>query len=98
MLPRRTSARTRKSRERMLHLRVNSPRIVFLDCLKVGSRLVKIGAAVLLMVGVGIGLGYGWQKVFVENEEFEIADSFRRLGSIWVKRFLPSILMNFRLQ
>ena len=26
------------------------------------------------MVGVGIGLGYGWQKVFVENEEFEIAD------------------------
>ena len=74
MLSRRTSSRTRKSRERMLRLRVNSPRIVFLDCLKVCSRLMKLGIAILVMVGVGIGLGYGWQKVFVENEEFEIAD------------------------
>ena len=74
MLSRRTSSRTRKSRERMLRLKVNSPRIVFLDCLKVCSRLMKLGIAILVMVGVGIGLGYGWQKVFVENEEFEIAD------------------------
>lgn len=74
MLSRRTSSRTRKSRERMLRLKVNSPRIVFLDCLKVCSRLMKLGIAVLVMVGVGIGLGYGWQKVFVENDEFEIAD------------------------
>ena len=35
---------------------------------------MKLGIAILVMVGVGIGLGYGWQKVFVENEEFEIAD------------------------
>ena len=35
---------------------------------------MKFGIAILVMVGVGIGLGYGWQKVFVENEEFEIAD------------------------
>ncbi|MDF1712535.1 MAG: FtsQ-type POTRA domain-containing protein [Akkermansiaceae bacterium] len=72
MFSRRTSARTRKSRERMLHLKVNSPRIMFFDCVKFCARFMKLGIAILIMVGVGIGLSYGWQKLFVENAEFEI--------------------------
>ena len=74
MFSRRTSSRTRKSRERMLYLKVNSPRIMFFDCVKFCGRFMKLGIAVLLMVGVGIALSYGWQKLFVENGEFEIAD------------------------
>lgn len=74
MFSRRTSVRTRKSRERMLYLKVNSPRIMFFDCVKFCARFMKLGIAILLMIGVGIGLSYGWQKLFVENGEFEIAD------------------------
>ena len=73
MFSRRTSSRTRKSRERMLHLKVSSPRIVFFDCLKFTGRFLKLGLALVVMVGVGIALGYGWQKLFVENEEFVIS-------------------------
>ena len=72
MFSRRTSTRTRKSRERMLHLKVNSPRIMFFDCVKFCARFMKVGVAILAMVGVGIGSSYGWQKLFVENSEFEI--------------------------
>ena len=74
MFSRRTSSRTRKSRDRMLHLKVSSPRIVFFDCLKFIARFCKLGVALVIMVGVGIGLGFGWQKLFVENEEFIIND------------------------
>lgn len=74
MFSRRTSARTRKSRERMLHLKVSSPRIVFFDLVKFLARFTKLGIAILVMVGVGIGLGYGWQKLFVENEDFLVND------------------------
>lgn len=58
----------------MLHLKVSSPRIVFFDVVKFAARFMKLGIAILAMVGVGIGLGYGWQKLFVENEEFEVKD------------------------
>lgn len=73
MFSRRTSSRTRKSRERMLHLKVSSPRIVYFDCLKFAGRFVKLGLVLAIMVGVGVGLGYGWQKLFVENDEFVIS-------------------------
>lgn len=57
----------------MLHLKVTSPRIVFFDCLKFGTRFLKLGLILLLMLGVGVGLGFGWQKLFVENDEFVIS-------------------------
>lgn len=57
----------------MLHLKVTSPRIVFFDCLKYTGRFIKLGLALLAMVGLGIGLGFGWQKLFVENDEFVIS-------------------------
>jgi len=72
MLQRHTSSRTKKSRQRMLSLKVSSPRIVFLDFLKVGTKAVKYSLLVALMVGVGAILNFGWQKLFVENEEFTI--------------------------
>ena len=74
MFSRRTSSRTRKSRERMLALKVSSPRIVMFDCLKFCTRFLKLGIAMLVMVGVGFGLSFGWQKLFVENDEFLIGD------------------------
>ena len=70
MLSRRTSSCTRKSRERMLALKVSSPRIMVFDFLKFGSRFLKLGIAMLVMLCVGFGLSYGWQKLFVENDEF----------------------------
>lgn len=71
-LSRRTSRRTRQSRERMLQVQVSSPRIVFFDCLKFLGRFLKLGVALVLMVALGFVLGLGWQKIFVENEEFVI--------------------------
>lgn len=40
------------------------------DFLKFGSRFLKLGIAMLVMLLVGFGLSYGWQKLFLENEEF----------------------------
>lgn len=54
----------------MLHLKVSSPRIVFFDCLRYLGRSVKIALALAAMVGLGVALRYGWQKLFVENQEF----------------------------
>ena len=56
----------------MLHLKVTSPRIVFFDCVRFAGRFFKLGVILLIMVGVGVGLGFGWQKLFVENDEFVI--------------------------
>ncbi|YCM44440.1 FtsQ-type POTRA domain-containing protein [Verrucomicrobiaceae bacterium 227] len=74
MFQRRTSNRTPKSRQRMLSLKVSSPRIVFFDFLKFGGKFLKLGAIVTIMVGVGAGLSFGWQKLFVENDDFTISD------------------------
>jgi len=74
MFQRRTSNRTPKSRQRMLSLKVSSPRIVLFDFLKVGAKFLKLGLIVAVMVGVGFGLSLGWQKLFVENEEFTISE------------------------
>jgi hypothetical protein len=74
MFQRRTSTRTPKSRQRMLSLKVSSPRIVFFDFLKVGGKCLKLGFIVTAMVGVGFGLSLGWQKLFVENDEFTITE------------------------
>ncbi len=73
MFSRRTSGRTRKSRQRMLALKVSSPRIVMFDFLKFVSRFFKLGVAMLVMVGVGFGLSHGWKKLFVENKEFLVS-------------------------
>lgn len=88
MFSRRTSSRTRKSRDRMLHLKVSSPRIVFFDSLKFVARFCKLGIALAVMVGVGIGFGSGWQKLFVENEEFVINDVPLTLKAGGAPRFL----------
>jgi hypothetical protein len=74
MFSRRTSGRTRKSRQRMLALKVNSPRIMMFGCLKFCARFFKLGMATLAMVGVGFGLAHGWQKLFVENDEFLVRE------------------------
>ncbi|MFT6180478.1 MAG: hypothetical protein ACJAQT_002828 [Akkermansiaceae bacterium] len=58
----------------MLALKVSSPRILMFDCLKFGARFFKLGIAMVAMVCVGFGLSYGWQKLFVENDEFLIQD------------------------
>lgn len=74
MFQRRTSTRTKKSRQRMLSLKVSSPRIVFFDFIKMGGKAVKFGLLIGAMIGVGAALNLGWEKLFVENEEFTIND------------------------
>jgi len=44
------------------------------DCLKFGGRFLKLGIAMLIMVCVGFGLSHGWQKLFVENDEFLVKE------------------------
>lgn len=44
------------------------------DCLKFGARFMKLGIAMVVMVCVGFGLSYGWQKLFVENDEFLVQE------------------------
>lgn len=58
----------------MLSLKVSSPRIVFFDFVKMGGKILKYGVILGAMVGVGAALNFGWQKLFVENEEFTISE------------------------
>ncbi len=55
-------------------MKVSSPKILMFDCLKFGRRFLKLGIAMIVMVFVGFGLSYGWQKLFVENDEFLVQE------------------------
>ena len=93
MFHRRTSNRTPKSRQRMLSLKVSSPRIIFYDLVKVGVRCLKVGLLVAIMVGVGFGLSLGWQKLFVENDEFTISELSLKTFDGGAPRFLTHARM-----
>jgi len=74
MLLRRKSTRTRVSRDRKLALQVSSPRIVMFGFVKFFRRFFKLGVALFAAVVVGFCLGLGWEKLFVENDEFLISE------------------------
>ncbi|MGJ8698191.1 MAG: cell division protein FtsQ/DivIB [Verrucomicrobiaceae bacterium] len=74
LFTKRTSRRTSKSRDRMLELRVSSPRILFCDAVKMSGKLFKY-LVILAMVGaLGYGVRIGWEKLFIENDEFAIRE------------------------
>ncbi|MDA7932110.1 FtsQ-type POTRA domain-containing protein [Akkermansiaceae bacterium] len=72
MFTKRTSRRTTKSRERMLELRVNSPRILLCDAVKFSARLLKFGVFAGIVAAFGFALHLGYQKIFIENQEFAL--------------------------
>jgi hypothetical protein len=76
MFQRRTSRRrTRESRDRMLALKVQSPRILFFDFLKLGGRFMKFGLILMAVMALGFVGRLGWEELFVKNtEEFGIKE------------------------
>jgi len=57
----------------MLELRVNSPRIMMFEWLRMGTRLLKVVVLMLLVGVLAFGVMRAWQKLFVENlEEFAL--------------------------
>jgi len=61
-----------KKVDRRLHLKVRSPRIFGFGCLKASGRLLKLGLLLAVVGGAVWGGKEGLQKVFIENEEFEL--------------------------
>lgn len=74
MFNKRTSRRTSKSRERMLELRVNSPRILFCDAVKLSGRLFKFLMIALVVVAIGVVGRIGYQKFFIDNQDFALKE------------------------
>ena len=76
MFQRRTSRRrTRESRDRMLALKVQSPRIMFFDFLKLSGRFMKFGLILVAVMALGFAGRLGWEELFVKNtEEFGIKE------------------------
>ena len=72
MFEKKTSRSTKKSRSRMVELRVNSPRIFFFSCLRAGGGMIRIGLVLAILVSVCFLGRWGFQKFFVENDEFVI--------------------------
>lgn len=74
MFNKRTSRRTAKSRERMLELRVSSPRILFCEAIKMTGKLLRFSVVALIVVVLGVLLRIGYQKVFIENADFALQE------------------------
>jgi hypothetical protein len=56
----------------MLELRVRSPRIFLFDAVKLTARLFKFAVIGAVVVALGFGMHLGYQKMFIENEEFAL--------------------------
>jgi|GEM_PF-5523501 len=72
MFQKKTSRRrSSESKERMLELRVSSPRIMMFEWLRFGGQMLKYGIIFILVAGTAFLAKAGWEKLFVENvEEF----------------------------
>lgn len=58
----------------MLELRVSSPRIFVCDAIKMTARLFRFSVFALILVAFGVLLRVGYQKVFIENEDFALQE------------------------
>ncbi len=58
----------------MLELRVNSPRILLCDAVKLSGRLLKLGIFAAIVAAFGFILHLGYQKIFIENQEFALRE------------------------
>jgi len=58
----------------MLELRVNSPRILLFDAVKVSGKLLKLGILAAIVMGIGFVGHLGYQKMFIDNQEFALRE------------------------
>ena len=74
-MPRRKTSRVRKKKtSSQLELRVNSPRIFGFSCLRCLGRAGKFAVLACVVVALGFGARMGLQKVFIENDEFQLQE------------------------
>ena len=69
-----TTRRPRNSRSHVLELRVNSPRILFLNVVRTSGSLCKFGLILGLIAAVGLLGHWGFKRFFIENPEFAIRE------------------------
>lgn len=58
----------------MLELRVNSPRILFFDAVKLIGKLFKITIIAAIVITFGVFSRIGYQKIFIENDDFALKE------------------------
>ncbi|MGC6427364.1 MAG: cell division protein FtsQ/DivIB [Akkermansiaceae bacterium] len=58
----------------MLELRVSSPRILFCDAIKFTGKLLRFSVLAVVVVILGVLMRIGYQKVFIENEDFVLQE------------------------
>ena len=58
----------------MLELRVSSPRILLCDAIKMTARLFRFAVYAAILIALGVVARIGYQKVFIENEDFALRE------------------------
>ena len=71
-MKRHTSSSRRHSRQSVLEVRVMSPRLAWIGCLKWAGRLAKIVCVLGLLAGLGWGAWCGIEKAFLKNPDFRL--------------------------
>lgn len=72
----------------MLELRVNSPRILLCDAVKLSGRLIKLLIVAAIVIAIGVAGRIGYQNLFIENQDFALKEMSLETGSGSEPRFL----------
>lgn len=72
MIKRQTSKIRRRSRSKVLEVRVMSPRIAWFGFLRFAGSFTKIACVVAAITGVGWGIWQGIQHAFYKNPDFQL--------------------------
>lgn len=88
MFKRRTSKRYRRERDcqHMLHLNVNSPRIVLFKSIGVFSGAVKVAALIGLLCLMVWGMTKAADSLFIKNEEYALKDIDFETNGLFTKQ------------
>ena len=72
MSKRQTSKPRRRSRSKVLEVRVMSPRIAWFGFLSFAGQLAKIACVLAVLTGIGWGVWQGIQRAFYKNPDFRL--------------------------
>lgn len=72
MSKRQTSKTRRRSRSKVLEVRVMSPRIAWFGFLRFAGGLFKVACVLAVIVGIGWGVWQGIQRAFYKNPDFQL--------------------------
>ncbi len=72
MMKRQTTKTRRRSRSKVLEVRVMSPRIAWFGFLRIMMRAVKLACLAAVVTGLGYGVWRGIQHAFYENPDFRL--------------------------